>query len=139
MNVHLDWANLIAGFILGLFVNVIYDQMRAAAKARILRGKYGILARCYVNIRADGTATGGSVELTQRRDGSFAVTGLNADRTVDWERLLLRDEKVDNFGIAHYRHKGSSVRSGIQHIRYIPEQDILHVRGVRESASPIEF
>jgi hypothetical protein len=116
----------------------VYDRRQALAKARILREKYGKLARSYSNIAADGIATGGSVEMTQRPDGSFEVTGLNHDRTVDGESILWMDEKADNFGTAHYCHK-VGVGYGIQHIRYIPQQDILHVRGVRESASPIEF
>jgi len=143
----LDLPNLIAGLILGFVAGYLaaylahatYDWRQASAKARILHEKYGKLARSYSNFRADGTATGGSVELVQRPDGSFEVTGLNADRTVDWESVLWMDEKFDNVGTARYRHK-VGVGYGIQIVRYIPEQDMMHVRGVRESGGPpLEF
>lgn len=144
---HLDWPNLIAGLILGFVAGIaaaylahaIYDRKQASARARILHEKYGKLARTYSNFRADGTATGGSVELAQKPDGSFAVSGLHADRTVDWESILWMDEKFENVGTARYRHK-VGVGYGIQIVQYIPEQDILHVRGMRESGGPpLEF
>lgn len=62
----LDWPNLIVGMILGFIVGYIaaylahasYDRRQSVAKARVLRQKYGKLARTYSNVRADGSATG---------------------------------------------------------------------------------
>jgi len=51
---HLDWPNLIAGLILGLFggylIHVVYHWRQGAAKARNLCSKYGKLARTYSNL-----------------------------------------------------------------------------------------
>jgi len=138
MSVHLDWANLIAGFVLGLAAALVYDWIKASAKAHSLHEKYGKLARTYSNFRADGTATGGSVKLTQKPDGSFEISGLNADRTVEWESVLWMDDKFDNVGTARYKYK-AGMGYGVQIIRYFPELDILHVKGIRESGQSIEF
>jgi len=140
---HLDWPNLIGGFVLGCAAayaaHVLYDRNQTSARASLLRKKYGKLARSYSNYRSDGSATGGSIELTQKPDGSFEIVGLNLDRTVDWESVLLMDEKFENYGTAHYRHKPGN-NYGAQYIHYVPETGELHVKGVRGSAGPqLEF
>ncbi|MGA2299196.1 MAG: hypothetical protein ABSG77_00720 [Candidatus Acidiferrum sp.] len=140
---HLDWPNLIAGLILGLFggylIHVVYHWRQGAAKARNLCSKYGKLARTYSNFRADGVPTGGSVRLVQNQDGSFEVVGFHANGSVDWKSLLWMDEKYDNRGITYYLHEAGQ-GYGVQIIRYLPEQDILQVKGVRESPGPpLEF
>jgi hypothetical protein len=49
------------------------------------------------------------------------------------------DEKYDNRGITYYLHEAGQ-GYGVQIIRYLPEQDILQVKGVRESPGPpLEF
>jgi hypothetical protein len=140
---HLDWPNLIGGFLLGstgaYAAHILYDRRQTAALASRLRKRYGKLARAYSNYRPDGSATGGSVQLTQKPDGSFEIVGLNLDRTVDWESVLRMDEKIENLGTAYYRYKPGK-NHGVQYIRYAPETDELHVKGVRQSAGPpLEF
>jgi len=140
---HLDWANLIAGFVLGSLAaygaHAYYDRIHTAGRLSLIRKKYGNLAGAYSNYRPDGSQTGGSVELTQRPDGSFYVAGLNADRTLDWESVLWMDEKFENTGIARYMHKPGH-QHGVQFIRYVPETGELHVKATRESPGPpLEF
>lgn len=140
---HLDWPNLILGFVLGCIAayaaHALYDWRQTAAQASLLRKKYGRLACAYSNYRPDGNATGGSVELKQKPDGSFDVVGLHADRTIDWESVLWMDEKFENVGIARYLHK-PGYQHGVQFIRYVPETGELHVKGTRESpGAPLEF
>jgi len=140
---YLDWPNLIAGFVLGFLAaygaHALYDRNRMTARASLLREKYGKLAGAYSNYRADGTATGGSIELTQAPDGSFEIIGLNPDRTADWESVLWMDDKIENRGIAHYRYKPGN-NYGVQVIRYAPETGYLHIKATRESPGPpLEF
>ena len=140
---HLDWPNLIAGFLLGCLAayatHAIYDRNQTAARASLMRKKYENLARAYSNYRPEGSATGGSVELTQKPDGSFNVVGLHADRTIDWESVLWMDEKFENHGMARYVQKPGN-QHGVQFIRYVPETGELHVKGTRESPGPpLEF
>jgi hypothetical protein len=140
---HLDWPNLIAGFVVGCLAAYVahayYDRTQTAARASFLRRRYGKLAGAYSNYRPDGSSTGGSVKLTQKPDGSFDVVGLNADRTLDWESVLWMDEKFENIGIARYAHKPGN-EHGVQFIRYVPETGELHVKGTRESPGPsLEF
>jgi hypothetical protein len=105
---HLDWPNLIVGFVLGCIAayaaHALYDRRQTAAQASLLRKKYGRLACAYSNYRPDGSATGGSVELKQKPDGSFDVVGLHSDRTTDWRSVMRMGEEFENYGIAHYRH-----------------------------------
>jgi hypothetical protein len=139
----LDWPNLVAGGVLGIPLGYLaayaaharYDRKQAAGRAASLHRRYGTLAGAYSNYRPDGTATGGSIELTQNPDGSFAVVGLNSDRTIDWESVLWMDEKFENEGTAHYRYSSGN-NYGVQIVQYMPENGELHVKGVRESAGP---
>jgi hypothetical protein len=110
-----------------------------AARASRLRQRYGRIAGAYSNYRPDGSATGGSVELTQNADGSFRIVGLNSDRTVDWESVLWMDEQFENLGTAQYRYAPGN-NYGVQLIRYAPETGWLHVKAARESPGPpLEF
>ena len=135
----LDWPNLIVGFVLGCVAayaaHAYYDRRQETKRASRLRDRYGKLAHAYANYRPDGTATGGSVELSQNQDGSFKMIGLNADRTVDWESVLWMDEQFENHGTARYCHEHGEAY-GVQLIRYAPESGELHVKGIRESAGP---
>jgi hypothetical protein len=136
---HLDWPNLIVGFVLGFAAayaaHSMYDKGQAKARASFLSKEYGKLAGSYSNYRPDGTATGGSIELSQKPDGSFDIVGLNPDRTIDWKSVLWMDEKFENHGTAQYRYKPGN-NYGTQVIRYAPDTGELHVKAARESPGP---
>jgi len=142
-HIHFDWPNLLLGLMLGAIADYLihagYNRHKESAKGRALRRKYGKLARTYSNIRDSGTPTTGSVQLTQNRDGSFHVVGRHANGSVDWESTLWMEEKYDNLGTGYYRHK-DTVGYGVQTVCYIPELDLLRVKGVRQSGGPpLEF
>lgn len=75
-------VDFVLGVVTGYIAHAIYDRSQASSRASLLRKKYGHLAGEYVNFRADGSATGGTIELSQNSDGSFEIVALHSNRTL---------------------------------------------------------
>lgn len=89
----------------------------------------------YTNFDEESLPTGGTIELIQRSDGSFATVGRHADGQVDWEGTLMMSLDPLNVGLGMYTHASTPTDFGEQRVRYIPELQALHVFGANTSAT----
>jgi hypothetical protein len=114
---------------------------RDGSEFQELKRRYGFLARTYANIRDGSGPTGGTVVLRQNDDGSFEATGRNPDASVEWKSEIHMSLKPVNTGRGRYIYVAQgAVDYGEQEIQYVPNSDILHVRGINKSSgAKIEF
>jgi hypothetical protein len=131
-----DWGSVLLGAALGLPVEIVghwcWDQYKKWRKVSETNRKYSFLARRYTNMRNGTIPTEGTIEITQNKDGTFAVTGFNPDGSIQWESNLIMSPDDDGVGIATYRYI-SGIDHGTQRVVYFPQQDVLHVAGINQS------
>jgi hypothetical protein len=134
----MDIVELVAGALVALpfefLAHMGWDRYKREKKAGELKKRYAFLARRYTNLREGTVPTGGSIELAQSIDGTFNITGFNADRSIEWEgKLRMSPDELD-VGIATYRYL-SKPDHGTQRVVYLPYNDTLHVLGTNQSTS----
>lgn len=104
----IDWPNLVAGTIVGIFAHwQVGSRLRSWSERRTLRRKYACLAGDYANYRdKDGKqqATGGKIRLTWESDGSFKMQGLHSNDVCEWEGTVRMSLDFDGTGIGRYRY-----------------------------------
>jgi hypothetical protein len=138
----MNWNELLVAALAGAVVALpfeflahkAWDTHKRRSKEAGFRKSYAFLARKYTNLRNGQEPTGGSVELTQNKDGTFSVVGLHADGSTEWEGALCMSLDQRNIGTATYKYL-LRADYGRQHVVYIPERDVLHVVGRNESAT----
>ena len=139
----MDFPELLVGALIALpfefLVHMGWDRFKVWRKEVRTKNKYGFLAREYTNLRAGMMPTGGSVVLTQNKNGTFRVTGLHPDRTTEWEGELRMSSDEEDVGAATYRYLLKS-DYGTQRVVYLPHRDALHVLGTNQSTTDhLEF
>jgi hypothetical protein len=109
-----------------------WDSFKRHKKESAIKTKYGFLARKYTNLRNGTTPTGGSIELTQKDDGTFRTVGSNPDGSPEWEGVLRMSPGEDDVGTASYQYV-LKTDHGTQRVVYVRYRDVLHVIGMNQS------
>lgn len=134
----MELVELLAGAVVALpfefLAHLGFDRYRRWRREASIKNKYAFLARRYTNLRNGTTQTGGSIRLTQIADGTFEVTGINADGSTEWEGNLRMSPDEQGVGMASYRYL-SKTDHGTQRVVYVPHNDTLHVIGMNQSTT----
>lgn len=138
----IDWSNQIVtaaiGFILGVLAGVLahwqWDRHLKKERVKQLRQWYGAMAGSYENLNDLSGPTGGWIQISQNRDGSFTAIGMHASGKADWTSEINMSLEARNVGTGYYRHPRPGIDHGEQQISYYPETRELHVRGRNTSA-----
>lgn len=128
---------MLVGGVIGIPVGVAANALtsllgRNREKARIRR-QFSQLATRYRNYRVVGGVekeTGGTVEISHHRDGSFGVIARHATGDTEWEGRFSMDEHGTGTGSYKYPFKP---HYGRQLLTYLPESRSLHVLGTNLS------
>jgi hypothetical protein len=138
----MDWTELVIGGLIGAVLalpfeflcHMRFDSFRRRKKIAKLKQDYSFLARRYNNFENGDKPTGGSILLEQNKDGSFAVTALNPDGSIEWDGSLHMSPDEKDIGTASYKYL-NGINHGDQRVVYVRHLDVLHVLGTNASTT----